>query len=60
MDDPILSMKEVVAYLGNVISRASVYREMTDGKLVFIRIRSRRFVRKSDLDRYLNDRTKAA
>ena len=59
MDDRLLSMKELAAFV-RVVSRATLYREMDDGHLTYVRIRSRRFVWQSEATRYLHDRTKAA
>lgn len=57
-DDRLMSIKEAVAYI-RVVSRATLYREMDDGKLAYSQIRSRRFIYQSELDRYLVARAKA-
>jgi excisionase family DNA binding protein len=55
-DDPLRSMKEVAAACG--VSRATIYREMEEGKLTFIVIRRRRLVAQSELERYFTERTR--
>lgn len=56
-DDRLMSVKEAAAYLV-VVSRWTLYREMDRKRLSFVQIRSRRFIWKSELDRYLRDSTK--
>ena len=46
----LLSMKEMAAELN--VSRATIYREQEDGKLRFVKIRSRRFTERTELERY--------
>jgi predicted DNA-binding transcriptional regulator AlpA len=59
-EDRLLSMKEAVEYLDHVVSRATLYREQNDRRLAYVRIRSRRYVWRSELIRYVHDRTEAA
>lgn len=56
--DKLLSMKEATTYAP--VSRATLYREMDDKRLAYVRIRSRRYVWRSELVRYLHDRSEAA
>lgn len=56
--DRLLSMKEATSVAP--VSRATLYREMDDKHLSYVKIRSRRFVWLSELRRYLNDRQEAA
>lgn len=53
MTDRLMSMKEVAAE--SPVSRATVYREMDAGKIAYVQIRSRRFVWRSELERYIRD-----
>lgn len=58
MDDRLLSLKEVAAALA--VSRMTVWREIDARHLAVVRIRSRKFVRASEVERYLRVRTDRA
>lgn len=57
--DELLDVQQAAAYLGGV-SRATVYREVQRKKISIVKVRGSTRFRRSDLDRYLNDRTTAA
>lgn len=57
-DDRLISIKEAAAMCP--VSRATLYREMEDKRLAYVRIRSRRYVWLSELRRYLQARDEAA
>lgn len=52
-EDRLMSMKEAEAYAP--VSRRTLYREMDLKRITYVQIRSRRFIRQSEIDRYLRD-----
>lgn len=56
--DELLDVQQAASYLGGV-SRATVYREVQRKKLAIVKVRGSTRFRRSDLDRYLRERTTA-
>lgn len=56
--EELFDVHQAAAYLGGV-SRATVYREVQRKKLAIVKVRGSTRFRRSDLDRYLRERTTA-